>query len=235
MSELSVAAIDRLDFAFAPWPWRFAAEHRARIDEHFAERRRAVPELWNGRVLLLHEYAMSDATLRGAFFETDFASFVAWRDWGFPPAEAVNCFAMGAIRASDGAFLAGVMGAKTANAGRIYFPAGTPDPDDIVGTRVDLAGSVLREVAEETGLGREHFEPEPGWHAVLTGPRIALMKILRAHEPAEALRARILNHIAGEAQPELADVRIIRSEADFDPMMPEFVPAFLNRLWGDAR
>jgi 8-oxo-dGTP pyrophosphatase MutT (NUDIX family) len=233
MSEPAVLPIDRLDFAFAPRPWRFAAEHRAKIETHFAERRRAVPELWNGRVLLLHECAMSDATLRGTFFETDFASFVAWRDWGFPPAEAVNCFAMGAIRGSDGAFLAGVMGAKTANAGRIYFPAGTPDPDDIVGTRVDLAGSVLREVAEETGLGAEHFDPEPGWHAVLTGPRIALMKILRAREPAEALRARIVRFLAREAEPELADMRILRGPGDLDPMMPEFVPAFLHRMWAD--
>ncbi len=50
---------------------------------------------------------------------------------------------MGAVRASDGAFLLGVMGAHTANAGKIYFPAGTPDPDAMSsGETVDLAGSV---------------------------------------------------------------------------------------------
>jgi 8-oxo-dGTP pyrophosphatase MutT (NUDIX family) len=231
MSDLQVVPIEHLDLVFAPKPWAFAAERRAEIDTHFAARRRAIPQLWNGRVLLLHDVEVTGATLRGAFFETDFASFVAWRDWGFPPAGAVNCFALGALRTTDGAFLAGVMGPHTANAGRVYFPAGTPDPDDIVQGRVDLAGSVIRELAEETGLGPGDVAPEPGWHAVLAGPRIALIKVLHVRDRAEVLRARICDFLAQEAEPELAEMRILRSPADLDPMMPEFVPAFLHRMW----
>ena len=66
---------------------------------------------------------------------------------------------MGAVRASDGAFLLGVMDAHTANAGKIYFPAGIADRSDVVGETVDLAGNVMREVAEETGLTADDLRP----------------------------------------------------------------------------
>jgi 8-oxo-dGTP pyrophosphatase MutT (NUDIX family) len=94
---------------------------------------------------------------------------------------------------------------------------------------VDLAGSVIREVAEETGLGAGDFTEADGWHCVVDGPRIALMKVLQAHEPADVLRRRILDHLARETTPELADIRIVRSRRDFDPMMPRFVTTFLER------
>ena len=91
--------------------------------------------------------------LSGAYSEADFASFVAWRDWGFPDTSVRNCFPMAALRSSDGAFLLGVMGAHTANAGHIYFAAGTPDPNDIVGDTVDLEGGVMRELDGRNGSG----------------------------------------------------------------------------------
>jgi 8-oxo-dGTP pyrophosphatase MutT (NUDIX family) len=228
----TTVAIDRLELGIAPYRWRFAEARRDEIDAHFAARRRAVPDLWNGRVLLMNDVAVAGGVVRGTFFETGFADFVAWRDWGFPDRSVVNCFAMAALRASDGAYLLGVMSAFTANPGRIYFPAGTPDPSDIRGDTVDLFGNVLRELGEETGLGAEDFSAAPDWTAIVAGPRIALMKEVAARRPAEELRQAVLDHLAGEARPELADVRIVRSPADFDPAMPDFVTAYLSHVWG---
>jgi 8-oxo-dGTP pyrophosphatase MutT (NUDIX family) len=233
MNELCVIDIDEVDFGFAPRRWNFAEERRAEIATHFEERRRKATGLWNGRVLLLSDRALRERRLSGTFFETDFASFLAWRDWNCPDQTVTNCFAMGALRASDGAFLVGVMGAHTANAGRVYFPAGTPEPEDIRGGIVDLQSNVVREVAEETGLTPDNFAVLAGWHAVLMGPRIALFKLLQAKVPAVDLRARILAFLASENEPEFSDIRIVRGPGDLDSMMPPFVVAFLKYAWNN--
>jgi 8-oxo-dGTP pyrophosphatase MutT (NUDIX family) len=232
VNEPTIRRVHDVDLIVEPWSWRFALDRQADIAAHFEARRaHARNGIWNGRVLLMHRCGFDDGVLRGACFETDFADYLAWRDWDCPDAGIVNCFAMGALRGSDGAFLLGVMGPHTANAGRVYFPAGTPDPDDIVAGRLDLAGSVLRELEEETGLGPTDVSPGEGWHAVATGPRLAMMRILRIGQPAEFVRTRILDHLARSPQPELADIRIVRNPSDLDAAMPNFVTAFLHEMW----
>ena len=77
----------------------------------------------------------------------------------------------------------------------------------------------------------ENAVPEPGWHAVFSGARIAMLKVLNAPQPAAVLRRRILDFLAREARPELADVAIVRGPADLDGRMPVFVSAFLEHVW----
>jgi hypothetical protein len=230
-TEIEVLPVERLELAYAPVAWDFAQRRRAEIDAHFARLRQAKPELWNGRVLMLHHFAIEGVVFRGAYFDTDFASLIAWRDWGFPDRAVRNCFGMGALRAVDGAFILGRMNAHTANAGLIYFPCGTPDLSDVVADTVDLTGSMWRELNEETGLTEEDFVAEPGWYTVLAGPRIAQLKVLQAAERADVLRARILDHLAHERQPELADVCIVREPGDLDPQMPPFIKKFIEHIW----
>jgi 8-oxo-dGTP pyrophosphatase MutT (NUDIX family) len=230
MQSPGVTSINHLSLQYRQRPWPFAVERRAEIDAHFERLRRERPQIWNGPVLMMHDHRLNRDALEGAFLQTDFASFIAWRDWGFPQAGVINCFSMGALQTSDDAWLLGVMGPQTSAAGKIYFPAGTPDPGDIVDGTVDLAGSVIREVAEETGLGPGDFTEAGVRHCVTEGARMALIKVLQAHGPADAVRQRILGHIAHEATPELADIHIVRSERDYDPMMPRFVTAFLDHV-----
>jgi len=230
MLDAAIFGVDRLEFALGQWKWPFAERRRDEIAAHFAMLCAEKPALWNGRVLMIEKssYSLSNNTLRGRFFEISFADLVAWRDWGYPGDDVINGFAMGAIRAADGAYLLGVMGAASVNAGHIYFPAGTPDRNDIVGETVNLAGSVAREVEEETGLRLEDFEPAVAWTAVKIGPSLALMRHLQARENADVLRARILANLERQKDPELADIRIVRSPDDYDPQMPQFMIAFLD-------
>jgi len=231
MTQTSVVGIDRLELRFSPKPWEFAQQCRPQIDAYFARLRADNPDLWNGRVLVLHDFALAPDVFRGDFLETDFASFLAWRDWDFPDRSIRNCFGMAALRGADGAFLLGVMANHTANAGKVYFVGGTPDPDDIDADKVDLNGSVLRELSEETGLSTLEVTPERGWHAVFAGTRIAMLKVLNAPVPAAALRERILRFLASQARPELTDIRIVNGPGDLDPKMPSFVSAFLDHMW----
>jgi 8-oxo-dGTP pyrophosphatase MutT (NUDIX family) len=232
MTGPTVFSVDRLDLAFEPAPWPFAQRRRTEIDAYFAELQRQKPAIWNGRVLLLHRHDLRDGVFRGAYLETDYASFSAWRRWQPADAGVHDCFGAGAVVAADGAVLLGVMAAHTANAGWIYFPAGTPDPSDIIEGKVDLAWSVARELKEETGLDIAELAPEPGWTTVRDGQLIVHIKTLRSRITADDLRARMLAHLATETQPELAGIRIVRGPSDYDPAMPPFVTAFLDRHFG---
>jgi 8-oxo-dGTP pyrophosphatase MutT (NUDIX family) len=231
-SNITLVPVKQLDLVFEPHSWAFADGRADQISAHFSALKRERPGIWNGKVLMLAKYSIADGVFGGSYFSADFASFLAWRDWGFPDPNVHDCFAMGAIRASDGAFLLGVMAAGTANAGKIYFPCGMPDHDDIVAGKVDLEDNIRRELEEETGFDVAEFDAEPGWTTVLAGPWIANTKLLQAREDAPTLRSRMLDHLARQADPELSDVRIISGPADLDPMMPPLVIAYLRYVWG---
>lgn len=227
-----IVTLDHVEIAVAPWRWEFAHARRAEIDRHFAARRHRQPALWNGRVLLLNRYAIEQGALRGLSFETDYASFLAWRDWGCPDAHVFNIFGAAALRSADGAYLLGRMAPSTSAAGQWLFPCGTPDPQDISSSgTLDLAASVGRELLEETGLDIGAFKAEPGWAMVRDGGLVALIKHLVTGESAEALRARIIGHLASEAQPEFCEIHIVHSPADFDAAMPRFLTAYLAHRW----
>jgi hypothetical protein len=228
MSKLVIHRVTALDLPVENRPWPFALERRDEIDAHFAAQLRKNPALWNGRVLLGRNPVFSGERLSASYFETDFASFLAWRDWGFPDKGVFNGFGMGALLSSDGAFVLGEMGQHTANAGRIYFASGTPDLDDVRDGAVDISGSVARELEEETGLAPADYQGEAHWHCVSTGPAVAMIKVLRVDLPGEALRARIVGNLALQQSPELSDIHLVRGTADLTSAMPDFVAAFIE-------
>ncbi len=229
MSAPTIHRVTTLDFAVQATAWPFAEERRDEIAAHFAEKQRERPKLWNGRVLIGRDPVFSQDRFAASYFETDFASFLAWRDWGFPDKAVFNGFGMGALRASDGAFVMGVMSEHTANAGRIYFPSGTPDLDDVRDGMLDIPGSVAREIEEETGLMPADYRSEPHWHCVVSGPAIALIRILDLDMPGEAIRARIEANLATQEHPELAGIHLVRERSDLTAAMPRFVTAFVEQ------
>jgi len=227
MTSPVIHHVTTLDLAVRPVAWPFAEERHADIAAHFAEKQRERPKLWNGRVLLGRDAVFTDGHLSATYFETDFASFLAWRDWGFPDTAVFNGFGMGALRTSDGAFVMGEMAQHTANAGRIYFPSGTPDLDDVRDGALDIPGSVVRELGEETGLTAADYRTEPDWHCVVTGASIAMIQLINLDMPGDVARARIEANLARENEPELSAIHLVREMSDLTPSMPRFVTAFV--------
>ncbi len=228
MTGVAIHRVTRLDLAFAPWHWPFARARRNEIDAHFAAKRRANPQLWNGAVLLCRNPVFTDGGFSAQFFETDFASFLAWRDWGFPDRPVFNGFGMGALRACDGAYVLGEMAPHTANAGRVYFPSGTPDRSDLKDGRVDIEGSVARELEEETGLTAADYRASAYWDCVVSGRLIAMMRLLDSELTAEQLRARIEANLARQRMPELSRMHLVRALSDITAAIPFFMSAFLT-------
>jgi 8-oxo-dGTP pyrophosphatase MutT (NUDIX family) len=218
-----------LDLPVRPWRWPFAEQQREKIDAHFRARQAEKPQMWNGRVLLGRNPAFAGNSFSADAFETSFASFLAWRDWGFPDKDVFDGFGMGALRCSDGAFVLGEMGQQNATAGRVYFPSGTPDPSDIRDGKVDISGSVAREMKEETGLSPSDYRTEPDWDCVVSGSIIAMIRILDVALTGEALRGRIEANLASQREPELARIHLVRGRGDLTSAMPGFVTAYLER------
>jgi 8-oxo-dGTP pyrophosphatase MutT (NUDIX family) len=234
MTAPVIHRVTALDLRYEPWAWPFADQRRAEIAAHFAKAQCEKPAIWNGRVLLGRDPAFADGRLSASYFDTDFASFLAWRDWGFPDRGVFNGFGLGALHCADGVFVLGEMAQHTSNAGRIYFPSGTPDPSDIRGDTVDIAGSVAREVEEETGLTPSDYRADPVWDCVVSGATIAMVRLLQVDGSGESLRERIEANIARQSQPEFAAVHLVRSVADLTANTPRSVSVFIEQHFAQA-
>lgn len=231
----SVRPVCGFDMRVVREPWSFAVDNAEKIAAHWAEASARNPHLFNGRVLVARELAVEDGLVRGFYVEIGFAALLYWRSLGFPlDAGAWNGFGSAVVVSRDGAVLVGEMGKHTANAGRMYFPAGTPDRSDVVGERLDIDGSILRELGEETGLGPDVARPSEQRWAVMDRPLVSCARRIDVGLTADELETRVNAFLASEKEPELVAVKLIRSRGDIDPQrMPAYVCALLAELVGD--
>ncbi|APT30029.1 hypothetical protein MCBMB27_00738 [Methylobacterium phyllosphaerae] len=225
---------------FVTYDWAFPRENAAAIAAHWQTRIARAPGMFDGTVLLCCDHAVADRAARLDLFATRYATFTYYRDTRhadarIADARIANAFAAIVPWTSDGAVLLGEMGARTANAGQLYFPCGTPDPDDIQGARVDLVGSAARELAEETGLALPD-KAETDWVLLEGEGQLAFLRPVRFPETAARLVARIADHLGAEAEPELAGMHVVRGRDDIDAArMPGFVRAYLADAFPPAR
>lgn len=235
MSGDLIASVARIEARVEERDWPWARANAEAVAANWERRLARTPGVFNGRVLMVVEHALDGDAFRAVLAPVDYRDFLAWIDLGFPDPTVANGFAMGALRSACGAYVLGVMGRRTANAGKVYFAAGTPDLSDVrPDGSVDLLGSVTRELLEETGLGEPDLRVGEGWTVVRSGALLAFLRPVACPLPAEAVRERILAHIARDPQPELDGVRLARGPADIDEAaMPAYLQAYLR--WSFAR
>ena len=210
------------------WPW--ADENEAAIAAFWAKVTAEKPRMFDGPVFVFADVRVENGILRGVCFESRFSRLLYLKRHGFPDPTVVNGFAMGALRSKDGAYLLGVMGPHTSAAGQIYFPAGTPDPADRGNDgMLDVRGSVVREIAEETGLTSRDYDIGEGWVLVRDGGLLAFMTLVRLAEPADRARSLMLERMSELSDEELSDIYIARGPGDIEERrMPRYMQAFLR-------
>lgn len=145
----------------------FEVAHRAGIDAHWQKQVEANPNLWNGPFFLFTGVHLDGHILRGQAHPTDFATFLYHRhiDRGHDH-DVTHITGTSLAITSDGVIVAMEMAGHTANAGHIYFPAGSFDPQDVHGGKLDTMFNVRREVREELGLTLAESDFEPRWIGV---------------------------------------------------------------------
>ena len=92
-----------------------------------------------------------------------------------------------------------------------------------------MAGSVAREVAEETGLTAADYRAEPHWDCVVSGPSVAMIRILNVdHAGRSAARADRGQSRRAASSPNLSAIHLVRGVGDLTAAMPRFVTAFIE-------
>ena len=170
-----VIQIDGYDVPLSGEAWAWAGDNAAAIKRFWARAHAEKPAMFNGDVLVLSDHAIGNGILTGCALTTDFASFLYWKDKGLPLDAGVrNVFGCAVVRSGDGHLLFGHMAPHTAGSGRVYPMAGTPDPSDASEGKLDLEGSIVRELKEESGLDAADATRSPGYLLVEDGGMCSL-------------------------------------------------------------
>lgn len=208
----------------------FVRRHGEAIAAHWDARVAANPDLFNGPVLAFEDVVIDGDVLRARARRIRFAALLAMLEWPQVDSGLFNLFGAAAVMSSDGALLVGRMSGWTAQPGAVKCVGGTPDDSDVrAGGLVDIAGSVIRECAEETGLTPP--EGPDSFVVVRDGPFLGLIAELRFTETADALVAQARAFIAADPRPEIEAVVALRRVGDGDGLaIPPYNRAVLPVL-----
>lgn len=219
-----------LDVTENPWAW--AADNSSAVKRFWNKAIVEKPGLFNGQVLVMGKHKLSDGCLSGEVHKTDYASFLYCKDKGLPEEAGVrNVFGCAVVRSSDGHLLFGRMAPYTATSGKVYPMAGTPDLEDIKDGKLDIEGSMQRELLEEAGLSTVDATRQPGYLLIENAGMSAVCAVFDFDAPSRELKTRMMRHVDLQDEPELDDIVVFRRAAfHVHHRMPGFARILVQHL-----
>lgn len=207
--EATVFPVAGVDLRILPGDHPIVTAERTAIAENWAKETAANPALFDGRMLLQRSLTLTEAGITGESHVIPFSAFMWWRRQAARP--GVHLFAYPVLEAADGALVAIRMGAHTANAGQVYFAAGSLEPTDVVDGRCDIEGNMRREVKEETGFDLAHSIPGEGYFASRMKRTVTVLRLYRFALTAQEMIERIEAHMPTAEDQEIDGAVAIRS------------------------
>lgn len=205
----------------------YVQSHQSQIDENWQQEINSNPTLYDGEIYLAPRVSFSNGVLHADYQRTSFRSLLYWRK-DKTSDKPFHIFGSGVIVSSDNRLLLGQMASHNAVGGRIYFPAGSNDDQDIVDGEVDFAGNARREVLEETGIDLNNAARRSGISLVMSERSLALFRCYYFEQSADELEQQAQQFIAGEDVPELSRVLMIGQGDGLDERSPAYISTFTD-------
>ena len=187
----------------------FEAEFESEIAENWKAELAVNPNLFNGRVTLASAASLEAGILRGTTHEIDFSTFLFWRQ-SRRIGGSCHIFAFAVPVTKDGALLAVKMSNRTANAGRVYFAAGSFEKYDFIDGQLNFSANTHREALEETGLSFDEVPHDSGFGLIRIGAAILIFRRYYLNADAEAAARSMRDHVSADPEPEIEGPVIIR-------------------------
>lgn len=216
--------------------WPFAETNRPAIDAHWARATQTNPGYFNGVVHLVDRVHLDGDRLDASLVRTDFKSYLFWRDQGFPEAGVLDGFGSALIHSSDRYLMLGRQRTGNVNGGLVYPPSGFIDESDVAtdGT-IDIAGSVAREVSEETGIDAAALVKEAGFHLTRSGSQLSIAVPFRIPMTAAEFVRFAERHIALSSDSELDAVIAVATLSDIKGLsLPRYARVLLEALLSET-
>ena len=231
-NKAQIMSVTEAEISLSDRCWSFVQVHATQIEAYWHRRTAEQPKLFNGHILLLHNWSCVDGRLRGQCLITEFKNFLYWREHKKPDAAVIDFFPVAPLHSQEGWLLVGRMGRDHSSAGRVFPPCGALHTDDVDDGKVDLDGNILREIREETGLALDRTELGPSILILDGAGRLVYVRPVKLQRPAVQIVKEIQSYLGHATNPELSEIIVVKGAADIcETAMPSFTVAYIEQAF----